>query len=91
MGFTCQPSARFTVLSFRCTGMITLHRISTLSTGKHRAHYYGIQTLELMGGGLPIRAHALVLEWATIHRVELMEDWNLCESKQQPRKISPLA
>jgi hypothetical protein len=40
---------------------------------------------------LPRRAHALVLEWAAMHRVELMEDWHLCVSKQQPRKISPLA
>jgi hypothetical protein len=24
------------------------------------------------------------------HRVELMEDWNLCELKQQPKKILPL-
>ena len=57
--------------------------------GEYRAQY-AIETLELMKGALPRRAHALVLEWATMHRVELMEDWQLCESKQQPKKISPL-
>jgi len=39
---------------------------------------------------LPRRALVLVLEWAALHRDELMEDWNLCEAKQQPKKISPL-
>lgn len=49
-----------------------------------------IRTLEVMRGSLPRRALALVLEWATLHREELMEDWNLCASKQTPRKIHPL-
>ncbi len=57
---------------------------------EHRA-VYSIQTLELIRGSLPRRAHALVLEWAALHRSELMEDWQLCELKQQPKKISPLA
>lgn len=49
-----------------------------------------IQTLEIMAGQMPRRALALVLEWAQEHRSELMEDWNLCEQKQQPKKILPL-
>ncbi len=49
-----------------------------------------IRTLEVIRGKLPRRALVLVLEWAAQHRDELMEDWNLCETKQQPRKIAPL-
>lgn len=49
-----------------------------------------IRTLELIGGNLPRRAMAMVREWAAEHRVELMEDWALCQSKQLPRKIPPL-
>lgn len=49
-----------------------------------------IRTLEVIRGKLPRRALVLVLEWAAQHRDELMEDWNLCETKQQPRKITPL-
>jgi hypothetical protein len=49
-----------------------------------------IRTLEVIRGGLPKRALALVLEWAAEHRVELMEDWNLCQAKQLPKKIQPL-
>ena len=49
-----------------------------------------IRTLEIMEGRLPRRALSLVLEWAVLHREELMEDWNLCESRQTPPKIAPL-
>ncbi len=49
-----------------------------------------IRTLEVIRGKLPRRALVLVLEWAAQHRDELMEDWNLCETKQQPKKIAPL-
>lgn len=49
-----------------------------------------IQTLEIIRGGLPRRAMAMVLEWAAEHRAELMEDWNLCRANQLPRPIRPL-
>ncbi len=32
----------------------------------------------------------MTVEWALEHRPELMEDWNLCQAKQQPKKIQPL-
>jgi Domain of unknown function (DUF4160) len=57
--------------------------------GEYRAQYL-IEPLQLAKGSLPRRADALVLEWATMHRIELMEDWQLCESKQHPKKILPL-
>jgi len=57
--------------------------------GEYRAQFL-IETLVLSRGQLPRRAHALVLEWAAMHRNELMEDWELCELKQQPKMISPL-
>ena len=49
-----------------------------------------IRTLEIMKGDMPRRALALVLEWAAQHRNELMEDWELCQANQTPRKIAPL-
>jgi len=49
-----------------------------------------IRTLEIIKSGLPRRALALVLEWAAQHRPELMEGWNLCQSKQAPKRIDPL-
>ena len=42
--------------------------------GEHEA-IYEIDTLDIMRGSLPRRAHALVLELATLHRNELRDDW----------------
>jgi Domain of unknown function (DUF4160) len=36
-----------------------------------------IRTLDVIKGSLPRLAQALALEWAALHRAELMEDWNL--------------
>lgn len=49
-----------------------------------------LQTLEIIEGKMPNRAMSLILEWASKHRTELMEDWVLCEKNQQPNKIKPL-
>ncbi|MBL8470764.1 MAG: DUF4160 domain-containing protein [Rhodocyclaceae bacterium] len=57
--------------------------------GEHEA-LIDIRTLEIIGGKLPRRALALTVEWAIEHRKELMEDWELCQNKQHPRKIPPL-
>jgi hypothetical protein len=57
--------------------------------GEYRA-VINIQTLEVMEGRLPRRALELVLEWAEFHRVELLDDWNLCQQHRQPATIAPL-
>jgi hypothetical protein len=49
-----------------------------------------IRTLEVIDGGLPRRAMALMLEWAQEHRAEPMEDWDLCDHNQSPKRIQPL-
>lgn len=49
-----------------------------------------IKTLELIRGTMPRRALSLVLEWASEHHSELLEDWKLCEQNQTPKKILPL-
>lgn len=49
-----------------------------------------IKTLAVIEGSMPRRALALVLEWASEHRTELLEDWKLCAQNQAPKKISPL-
>ena len=49
-----------------------------------------IDSLDVLEGRLPRRAQELVLDWAELHRAELMEDWNLCRSKEQPKPITPL-
>jgi hypothetical protein len=49
-----------------------------------------IRTLGVMEGSIPRRAHFMVLEWGRLHREELLQDWELCQLKQQPRTIDPL-
>lgn len=49
-----------------------------------------IRTLTVVRGAMPRRALAMILEWASLHREELLQDWDLCAKKQTPRKIPPL-
>ena len=51
---------------------------------------YDINTLIIIRGSLPSRAHAMVLEWASLHREELLEDWKLAIEKKEIKKIEPL-
>lgn len=49
-----------------------------------------IRSLTVSQGNLPRRASQLVLDWAELHQRELLEDWDLCQVKQQPKPIEPL-
>jgi hypothetical protein len=49
-----------------------------------------LRTLDIIQGHLPPRALALVREWAVLHRAELLENWELCQRKQLPKRIAPL-
>jgi hypothetical protein len=51
---------------------------------------YAIQTLEVIEGGLPRRAHNLVLEWASAYRSELLSNWNRARLGQPLSPILPL-
>jgi len=57
--------------------------------GKHRA-IFSIDTLKLIDGKMPRRVVSLILEWADLHRDELIEDWNLAMKKSPLNKIKPL-
>ena len=37
-----------------------------------------------------ISAANLVLDWAELHQQELLDDWDLCQSLQNPKPIAPL-
>ena len=52
---------------------------------------YSIMTLEVIYGSLPRRVHNLVLEWADLHREELMEDWLLARKHKPLIDIEPLS
>lgn len=50
----------------------------------------GIETLEVLRGSLPRRGLALLLEWASLHRDELREDWAHARMGEQLQRIEPL-
>jgi len=51
---------------------------------------YSIPDGELLAGSIPPAKARLVQAWIEIHRDDLMADWQLAVSGQQPYKIEPL-
>jgi hypothetical protein len=49
-----------------------------------------IQNLTVLEGKLPPRVLGLVMEWAELHKEELMNDWNLLQAGEKYNKIQPL-
>ncbi|MFO8034135.1 MAG: DUF4160 domain-containing protein [Candidatus Bipolaricaulota bacterium] len=60
------------------------------------AYYVGeqaifqITTLSIIAGSLPPRALGLVIEWASLHRDELMDAWDKAERLEPLPRIPPL-
>jgi hypothetical protein len=51
---------------------------------------YTIETLEILRGELPRRAHSMVIEWAAFHRNELRDNWQLARTMQSLNTIEAL-
>ena len=49
-----------------------------------------IQDLSPIVGHLPSRVLGLVIEWASLHQVELMENWKEARDGRPVKKIAPL-
>jgi len=49
-----------------------------------------INGLGLLEGDLPSRILGYVIEWASMHKQELMNDWNMLQSAGKYFKIPPL-
>ncbi len=49
-----------------------------------------INDLAVLEGNLPPKVLGLVIEWASLHRSELAEDWKLAEELAELKKIPPL-
>jgi hypothetical protein len=49
-----------------------------------------ISPIGVLGGGLPPRVLALVVEWGKLHQVELLDNWRRLHNDQPPRRIAPL-
>jgi hypothetical protein len=51
---------------------------------------YVIDTLETLRGNLPRRAHGMVIEWASLHRLELKQNWDRAREMEPLEHIEPL-
>jgi len=52
--------------------------------------WININTLAVIHGSLSSRTLGLVIEWASLHRDELLHDWELARKQKKPEKIQPL-
>ncbi len=49
-----------------------------------------IRTLTVLAGKLSPRVFGMVMEWASLHQTELLENWDLARQQQPLNKIDPL-
>jgi len=49
-----------------------------------------IRTLAVFAGRLPPRVLGLVIEWATVHQQELLDDWQRAHTNKSLLGINPL-
>ena len=45
----------------------------------------------LLDGHLPPRVLAIVVEWGSLHQIELLENWRRLRAGESPKRIEPLA
>jgi hypothetical protein len=44
----------------------------------------------MIEGKLPARIHGIVVEWASLHQKELMQNWDKLRDEKPVKKIKPL-
>lgn len=49
-----------------------------------------IESIAVIAGEIPLRAWRLVSEWASLHLVELRENWERARSHEPLSKVEPL-
>lgn len=51
---------------------------------------FNLTTLDMIEGNLPARVRGLVVEWATLHKGELLSNWISLTKTGDFKKIAPL-
>jgi hypothetical protein len=57
--------------------------------GEHES-LIDIRTLSAFAGRLPARVMGFVIEWASLHQQELLDDWRRAHSEEPLQRIDPL-
>lgn len=79
----------------RFLGIIIMMYWDDHSPPHFHAKYGGYEiTVEILSGVVqgrfPKRPLRHVLDWYELHRDELLEDWNRCRDREDPKPIAPL-
>lgn len=80
----------------RFFGVVIRMNLNDHSPPHFHARYGGrmasiaISTGLVMRGSLPPRVLGLVSEWASMHRAELLSNWQLASTGRRPHRIAPL-
>lgn len=80
----------------RFLGIVVRMYFAEHETPRFHAYYAGesarfdIETLRVLDGELPARVRGLVVEWASLHRDELRDDWERARRREPLRRIAPL-
>lgn len=72
-----------------CFIKIIILRIFHVRYNQYKA-IISINNLAILDGRLPPKVLGLVIEWASIHKVELLENWKLAEELGELKPIAPL-
>ena len=72
-----------------CTGASTNRPHFHAIYGEFEAPF-GIDPPYIMRGGFPPRAQGLIIEWASMHRAELMANWERAQRKQPVAPVQSL-
>jgi len=51
---------------------------------------FSITELKMVEGNLPSKVISLIVEWANMHKDELISDWDLAQEAKPLKKIEPL-
>lgn len=49
-----------------------------------------INDFSIIDVNLPPRIHSYIIEWALLHKAELLDNWNKAKDLKNPKKIKPL-
>src|SRR3990170_1719014 len=87
--YPCLRSAVSSASSSRCSSTITIPHTFMRNTAGDLA-LIDIRSLAVFSGRLPPRVTGLVIEWATLHQLELLADWDRARAREELQKIAPL-
>jgi hypothetical protein len=57
--------------------------------GEQRGRF-AIEDLRMIDGTMSLRVRGLIIEWASQHQQELIDNWDRTRTRQSLRKIEPL-